>query len=163
MICKVNVTTAEWSSTIARALIDSGSSAAFVHEKLAQHLHVRLPHSNKNARVEGGAGTSTPTQGSIWFEVSGIEDDTEKVVVEAYVLKKVTKDLPLQPILVALKWDHISDLKLADSDFRTPACIDLLLGAEVFMSILCDGWWTGPQGMPSVINTYFGWVLFGKI
>ena len=68
----------------------------------------------------------------------------EKVGVEAYVLKKITKDLPLEPIPVALKWDHLSDLKLADPDFRTPARIDLLLGAEVFTSILRDGRRTGP-------------------
>ena len=43
-----------------------------------------------------------------------MEDDTEKVGVLAYVLKKITKDLPLHPIPVALKWDHLSDLKLAD-------------------------------------------------
>ena len=59
--------------------------------------------------------------------MSGFEDDAEKVGVEAYVLKKITKDLPLHPIPFALEWDHLSDLKLADSDFRTPARIDLLL------------------------------------
>ena len=36
--CKVNVTTADGSSTITRALIDPGSSASFVHERLAKHL-----------------------------------------------------------------------------------------------------------------------------
>ena len=83
--------------------------------------------------------------------------------VEAYVLKKVTKDLPLHPIPLALKWDHLSDLELADPEFRTPARIDLLLGAEVFTSIVCDGRRTGPRGTPSAINTCLGWVLFGKI
>ena len=73
------------------------------------------------------------------------------------------KDLPLHPVLVALKWDHLSDLKLADSDFRTRARIDLLLGPEVFTSILRDGWQTGSRGTPFVFNNCFGWVLFGKI
>ena len=50
-------------------------------------------------------------------------------------MKKISKDLPLRPILVALKCDYLSDLTLAESDFRTPVLIDLLLGAEVFMSI----------------------------
>ena len=54
-------------------------------------------------------------------------------------------------------------MKLADPDFRTPARIDLVLGAEVFMSILRDGWRTGPRGTPSPLKTCFGWVLFGKI
>ena len=137
MTCKVKVTAADGSSTTARTLIDPGSLASFVHETLAQHLC--LPCSKKNAIVEGVAAASTRTRGSIWFQVSGIEDDAKKVEVEAYVLKKITKDLPLHPILVALKWDHLSDLKLADSDFRTPARIDLLLGAKVFMSIRGGG------------------------
>ena len=79
------------------------------------------------------------------------------------MLKKVTKDLPLHPIPLTLKWDHISDLELADPEFRTPARIDLLLGAEVFASILRDGRRTGPRATPSAINTCLGWVLFGKI
>ena len=98
--------------------------------------------------------------------MSCVEDDAQKVGVEAYVLKKTTKDLLLHTILVALKWDHLSDLMQADSDFRTPARIYLLLVAEVhtvFTSILCDGRWTDPQGTPSTTNTCFEWVLFGKI
>ena len=71
--------------------------------------------------------------------MSGIEDNAEKVGVEAYtctymyVLKKISKDLPLHPILIALKWDHLSDLKLADSDFRTPAHIDLKYSRTFFV------------------------------
>ena len=56
----------------------------------------------------------------------------------------MTKDLPLHSILVALKWDHLSDLKLADFGFRTPARIDLLLGAEVFVSVLHGDQVSGP-------------------
>ena len=95
--------------------------------------------------------------------MSGVEDDSAKVGVEAYVLKKITKDLPLEPIPAALKRDHLSGLKLADPDYRTPARIDLLLGAEVFTSILRDGRRTGPRGTPCTLNIYFAWVLLGKI
>ena len=162
MTCKVKVTTApDGSSTIARPLIDPGSSTCFVHERIAQHL--RLPHSKKNVMVEGVGETTTPTRASVWFQVSGVEDDAEKIGVEAYILNKITKDLPLHPIPLALKWDHLSDLKLADPEFRTPARIDLLLGTEVFTSILRDAQRTGPRGTPSVINTCLGWVLFGKM
>ena len=48
MTSKVKVFAADGSSTIARALIDPGSSLLFVHERLAQHL--RLLCSNKNAK-----------------------------------------------------------------------------------------------------------------
>ena len=52
------------------------------------------------------------------------------------MLKKITKDLPLHSIVLAVKWEYLSDLKLADYDFRTPARIALLLRAEVIASIL---------------------------
>ena len=60
---------------IARALIDPGSSALFVHKILA--LHLCLPRRNKNSIVEGVAGASTHTRGSVWFQVYGIEDSAE--------------------------------------------------------------------------------------
>ena len=133
----------------------------FGQEGIAQLL--RLPRRKKNVLVEGVGGTSTPMRGSVWFQVSGMEDDAEKIGVELYVLKKVTNDLPLHPIPLALKWDHLFDLELADPEFRTPARIDLILGADVFASILRDGSRTGPLGTPSAINTCLGWRLFGKI
>ena len=83
MTCKVKVTSADGSSTIVRALIDPGTSASFIHERVTQHIHVRLPRSKKNERVEGVAGASTRTQGSVWSQVSGIEDNSGKFVVEA--------------------------------------------------------------------------------
>lgn len=64
---------------------------------------------------------------------------------------------------MALKWDHLSDLNLADSDFITPARSDLLLGAKAFTRIIHDGRQTGPRGTPSTINNCTGCVLYGQI
>ena len=59
MTCKVKFTAPDGSSTIARALIDPGSSALFIHKRIAQNLHLQC--SNKNASVEGVGGTSRCT------------------------------------------------------------------------------------------------------
>ena len=67
------------------------------------------------------------------------------------MLEKITKDLPLYPIPLPLKRDHLSHLALADPEFRSPASIDLLLGAEVFTSILPHFQRTGLRGTPSAI------------
>ena len=50
--------------------------------------------SKKNARVEGVVGVSKGTRGSVWFQVSGIEDNSGKFGVEAYVLKKIRPHKP---------------------------------------------------------------------
>ena len=76
MTSKVKVTALDWSSTIARALFYPGSSASFVHERIAQHL--RQTCSKKNTRTEGVAGTAMPTQGSVWFQVSAVEDNVKR-------------------------------------------------------------------------------------
>ena len=161
MTCKLKVISEDGSSTIARALIDPGSSASYVTERLAQLL--RMPRTRRNALVDGIADSTTRTRGSVHFQVSGMNDDSEKVRVQAYVLKNICKSLPLHPILPSLKWEHISDLELADPEFRFPSRVDILLGAEVFVEILRDGRRKGPPGTPSALNTCFGWVVFGKV
>ena len=57
----------------------------------------------------------------------GVEDELEKVGLQTYVPRKIIKDLPLEPISAALKWKHLTDLKLTDPDLKTQARIDLLL------------------------------------
>ena len=86
MSCKVKVTAPNGSSMIARVLIDPMSSSSFVHGRLAEDL--RLPRSNKNVKVEGIGETSMATRGSIWLQVSGVEEDGEKIGVAVFVLKK---------------------------------------------------------------------------
>ena len=51
---------------------------------------------------------------------------------------------------------------LADPEFGTPGRIDLLLGVDVFVSVLRDGRRTGPPGSPVAFETEFGWVLAGN-
>ena len=46
------------------------------------------------------------TRGSVWLQVSGIGENAEKVQVGAFLLEKITIDLPLHPLPVAVKWDH---------------------------------------------------------
>ena len=36
-------------------------------------------------------------------QVSGIDDDAEEAGVKVYMLRKITNNLPLDPVLVALK------------------------------------------------------------
>ena len=103
MTCQVKVTAADSSSTLVTALMDPGSSGSYVHERLAQHLG--LPRKSKNVIIEGVAGSSACTQGSVWFPVSGVETDSEKVGVEECVLK-ITKDLLLETIPLLLSTTH---------------------------------------------------------
>ena len=51
-------------------------------------------------------------------------------------------------------------MPLADPGYGKPGRIDLL-GVEVFVDVLLNGWLSGPFGSPVALKTKFGWVLSG--
>ena len=165
MTCKLKVHAPDGSNTIARGLIDTGSSTSYISERLVQRL--RLRRRKKSTVVEGVTGSTVArTRGSVDFYISNAgdtSDSPEFFYVRGHVLSKICNDLPQHPILPDLHWDHLSDLELADPEFKTPSCIDVLLGSEVFQQILGEGRRNGPPGTPSAIETMLGWVVFGKV
>ncbi|XP_071577598.1 uncharacterized protein [Temnothorax nylanderi] len=61
----------------------------------------------------------------------------------------------------AAMWPHLRDLPLADPD---PSCnhpIHVLIGADLYGSLLLDGLRQGPVGTPTGQLTIFGWILSG--
>ncbi|CAK1554958.1 unnamed protein product [Leptosia nina] len=59
-------------------------------------------------------------------------------------------------------WSHISSLKLADPSCHKPSPVDVLLGAEIFASLLLPGNIVGTRTQPSAINSVFGWLLTAR-
>ena len=57
----------------------------------------------------------------------------------------------------------MSDIQFADPDFGSPGKIDLLLGVDIFISVMLNGRRFGPPGSPTALETEFGWVLAGGI
>ena len=135
-------------------MLDSGSSASFISEHLAQSLH--LPRTSQNTRISGVAGfVRNSTQPITSFIVSLTLSPARKLVVSAVIVPRVTCDLPLHPIPFDDKW---TGLQLADPEFGQPGKIDLLLGVEVFAEVVLQ---LGSPGSPIAFDTQFGWVLAG--
>ena len=86
----------------------------------------------------------------------------KQIEVEASVLPKVTADQPTISMSPVTQWKHLSGLELAESDYGTPARVDILLGGKVFSKEVFHGRWFGPIGAPSAFKTCFGWVLNGE-
>ena len=164
MTCRVVVHSPDGSTAEARALLDSGSSASFMSERLSQSLS--LIRSRQSIKVHGIAGLShsSPIQAIANFDISPMHDALRKLNLTAAIVPKVTCDLPLYPVQCDIqKWKHLSGIRLADPHFCHPGRIDLLLGVEIFTEVLRQGRQTGPPGSPIAIETEFGWVLAGKI
>ena len=162
MTCQMLVHSPDGSCFRARGLLDSGSSASFISERLAQSL--RLPLSTQQVRITGITGMSrnSPLQSIASFAISPTLSSTEKLQVSAIVVPRVTCDLPTQPVHLSTQWGHLKDLHLADPDFGQPCKIDVLLGVDVYADVLLHGRRSGPPGTPVAFETKFGWVLAGR-
>ena len=163
MTCQVLIVTPSGLTTRARCLLDSASSTSFVSEHLVQRLC--LPCHRKIAQIAGVGRVAHRSlkQYVVRFSVTSAWSTGRVIPVEAVILGKVTCDLPLHPVTMESNWCHLSGIRLADPDFRSPGRIDVLLGVDVFCSALLQGRRFGPPGSPSVFETSFGWVIAGGV
>ena len=72
-------------------------------------------------------------------------------------------ELPAHPVSAKRDWKHLEGLRLADPEYNKSGRIDVLLGVEVFLEVMCQGRRHGPSNSPTAINTEFGWVLAGNM
>ena len=162
MTCRLVVCAPDGTRVEARALLDNGSSASFVSERLAQTL--RLSRTSQRARISGVAGiTHSSSQQSIaCFSISPVRSPQKKFDVTAIIVPRVTCDLPFAPIPLKKEWSHLQDIDLADPGFGCPGKIDMLLGIDIFVEAILHGRRGGPTGTPMAFETHFGWVLAGS-
>jgi len=55
------------------------------------------------------------------------------------------------------------NIKLADPEFNILSSIDILIGAEVFLKLLCVGQIRASSEHPTLQKTQFGWILAGRL
>ncbi|XP_073814290.1 uncharacterized protein [Musca autumnalis] len=145
----------------ARALIDSGSQATFISEKLQRRLN--LPIKKVNARISGlndALAGSTEKQCTFWLKSP--HSDSFEVQVSSLVLPRLTGKLPSYtldiPDIYSLGIAPLADLKFAKSDQ-----VDILLGGDIYPQILLGGVQRNVLGSLLAQETIFGWVLTGPI
>ena len=135
MTCRMLITAPDGSTVEVRALLDNASSASFISERLV-HSH-SLPRTIRVSGI-GGLYHNPPIQSIIRFQLSCLQTFGRKIDVTAVVVPKVTCDLPMKPVTFEMGWMHLSDLPLANPGFGQPGRIDMLLGTDIFVKILCQ-------------------------
>ena len=96
------------------------------------------------------------------FHVSPLDCPNKQFYVSAIIVSRVTCPLPVSTVSLNPSWDHLNGLQLADPSFGTPGTIDLLLGVDIFVAALLNGRRHSPPGLPTALETMFGWVLAGN-
>ncbi|XP_075162761.1 uncharacterized protein LOC142235393 [Haematobia irritans] len=146
---------------IARALLDPGSQASFISEKLQRRLG--LPTTTISARISGlNNALAGLTQKQCTFELASTYRDHSGIQMCGLVLPKLTGKLPSSSISIPNSFS-LGDLQLADPNFSKSNQIDILIGADFYPDILLDGVQRNVLGSLVAQNTIFGWVLSGPL
>ena len=161
MTCQVMVETSQ-GIVKARALLDTGSSASFITERLAQSLCLR--RFTQKARICGIAGIphSDGKQAVTQFLISSARSPSSRYSVNAFIVPRITDNQPACVISPNQSWKHLEGLALADPEYDKPGGIDILLGVGIFVEVIRHGRRSGPPNSPAALNTAFGWVLAGS-
>ena len=83
--------------------------------------------------------TKAHTHSVTTFRILPVNTSDNSISVTAIVVPRVTCDIPTHPISFRTRWDHLSELPLADAEFGVPACIDVLLSADIIIIFLLQG------------------------
>ena len=132
----------------------SGSTVSFILERLTQAL--RLSRSQQQATIYGVAGlahgNTMQSIGNFVTSPTTCNSKRKEISVTTMIVPRVTYNLPLNSMELDAKWKHFSDIQLADPKFCSPSKIDLLLGVDIFITVLFNSWQFGPPGSPTVLE-----------
>ncbi|XP_076287410.1 uncharacterized protein LOC143212450 [Lasioglossum baleicum] len=142
-----------------RALIDPCSEVTLVSETVVQAL--RAPRKACTHVVVGaGAAPTATVRGKTTLTISPRDQPNVCRSVEALILPRLTTYRP-HGHHGSLTWPHLSGLTLADPDISSSLPIDILLGADVYPTLILDGIRRGGRRTPVAQETIFGWILSG--
>ena len=142
-----------------RANLDSGSTVNVMTTQAAQRLG--LPTKRTAVTYTGIARTRMPRLSAAVTLDLYCPYKEQLLTTTALVLKTITYDLPSQPINPA-ELTQLDGLQMADPMLHTPGPIDLLIGIDLYESIVLSNKF---QLRPKLHarETMCGWVLSGTL
>ncbi|XP_075156162.1 uncharacterized protein LOC142229484 [Haematobia irritans] len=144
-----------------RALIDSGSQGSFISERVFNIL--KLPFQSIDAEIAGLNGvTSAKARKLATFSICPRFTSDFEVDVRALVVPRLSGDLPSTSINRSVL-TNFPDIQLADPKFYESDRIDLLIGADLFNSIMLENVHRNICGSLIAQETVFGWIVTGPV
>lgn len=142
-----------------RALLDNGSTSSFITENLCTKLNLQT--ASTSSLVEGlNFQTSQLTKRCDVTISSLLTSYGSKI--SCYVVPRITQLLPTTQV------DYWSlnipkYITLADPTFHCPSQVDMLLGADIFWSVLYPKNISLGTNKPTLSKTKFGWLISGLV
>lgn len=156
--CKV--LDADGNIIVLRALVDSGSQKDLITTECCERLKLKL-HEPQNKYVSGVGDVTNPIVGITCLTVRSRFDESVRFTIQPLVVNRITSELPTAKIDVA-RLEYLNNIPLADSNYYSPAKIDLILGTDLFARILGPNSISRAAGEPVAIETLLGYIIIGK-
>lgn len=118
---------------IVHALLDQGSVTMLISERLEQRL--QLKRTRISISVTGISGAASVAKHAVQIDVSPRNMSGPVLSVTALILKSFTMYVP-QRVESLAELEYLRPLKLADSDPTSSDPIDIIIGADLYGSIL---------------------------
>ncbi|CAG5020165.1 unnamed protein product [Parnassius apollo] len=142
-----------------RALIDQGSQTSLITEKAAQML--QLPRQRCKGVIFGVGAKENNCKGVINITCSSAYSDYQ-FTSDVFIMKNLINNLP-NKTFDKPDWSYLENIQLADPEFNVSRPVDLLLGADVYSSIILGGIISSQQSQPVAQQTRLGWILCGNV
>lgn len=156
---QIRVTDCAGNWQLIRALLDTGSQSTLMTDECRQKL--KLPLTPSNIKVEGVSNLPTDNvQGTITCKIAS-RLNQKYFNVSAIVLTNIVSHVPHNRIPVSV-FPNLKQFNLADPHFNEPGPVDILIGADLYFSIITGRHYRLDHG-PFAIETVFGWVISGPI
>ena len=140
-----------------RALLDNGSQVNFLTERMATKLGLR------QCKVDiplGGVNKMSSSVQKMTRTTIQSRLNRYSTILSFLITPEINDHAPSERInRVDLKIP--ANLHLADPEFHIPGTIDALIGAEIFLKLLCVGQISLANNNAVLQKTHFGWILGG--
>ena len=159
----VKVDSSKGQSVLCRLLVDHGSQVSFITQGCFQRLSLQRKVAGKGLTVNGIGGVTKGTLADyVYCDIRPWFDSSFSVTVKMYLLDKIT-DGEVPSCTVKTEWSELTGLKLVDPSFNQVGQIDMLLGADVYSSLLYDQVNTlrSPDRQLIAQQTVLGWLVSG--
>nr|CAH7725344.1 unnamed protein product [Callosobruchus chinensis] len=142
-----------------RVLLDSASESNFITKSFCQRLG--LSTSKVNISIIGISQIPAHVQERCNVEIASAYSNFT-IAVPSLVITDICDKLPSANVSVT-SLNIPSKIFLADPNYNISAPIDMLIGANLFYSLLCIGQIKLGNGLPILQKTKLGWVISGPI
>ncbi|GBM25063.1 hypothetical protein AVEN_135839-1 [Araneus ventricosus] len=155
----VNILNSKNQLVSARCILDSASQKSYIKRSLVKKLVLNV--KNKSISISCLGAAETVASGEIDFTFTPHFNQKFHVKTSAFLIEKITDNIPTINLPQSLK-DSFSDLLLADPNFHNASEIDVLLGVNVFLSLMKGETIKRDERLPFALSTKLGWVIAGS-